>query len=117
MGRSSMGWIARRRRRPIRRLGPAVEPVEARCLLANLVVSNADDGGPGSLRQAILDADAAGEASTITFAIPGAGVHTIAPGSELPAVTAAVTIDATTQPGYQGRPLIELDGEHAGAGV
>ncbi len=42
-------------------------------------VTNTDDSGPGSLRQAILDANANPGADLITFNIPGAGPHTIAP--------------------------------------
>ncbi len=71
-------------------------------------VTNTADGGPGSLRQAILDADTAGGPVTITFALPGPGPQTIAIASPLPAITGAVLIDGTTQPGYAGTPLIEL---------
>jgi hypothetical protein len=46
-------------------------------------VTNTNDTGAGSLRQAILDANAAAGADTIVFAIPGSGVHTIAPASAL----------------------------------
>src|SRR5205823_6455029 len=73
------------------------------------------DRGDGSLRQAILDADATPGAATIDFAIPGSGVQTILPGSPLPAITNAVLIDGTSQPGYAGAPLIELSGWAAGA--
>ena len=45
---------------------------------------------------------------TIDFAIPGAGVQTIAPVSPLPAITDPVLIDGTTQPGYAGTPLIAI---------
>jgi hypothetical protein len=54
--------------------------------------------------------------STIAFDIPGAGVHTISPGSQLPIVVNAVTIDGTTQPGYSGSPLIEIKGNNFQAG-
>src|SRR5439155_27370938 len=40
-------------------------------------VTNTNDSGTGSLRQAITDANVAG--GTITFIIPGGGVHTISP--------------------------------------
>jgi hypothetical protein len=80
-------------------------------------VTNAADSGAGSLRQAILDANATGGADVIAFDIPGSGVQTIAPASPLPAVTDPLTIDGTTQPGYAGAPLIELDGLGAGQGV
>jgi titin len=74
------------------------------------------DSGSGSLRQAITDANASNDPSnTIVFAIPGPGVHTITPLSPLPTITNSVTIDGTSQPGYSGTPLIELDGTSAGA--
>jgi hypothetical protein len=79
------------------------------------VTTNADSGA-GSLRQAILDADVAGGTATVTFAISGSGVHTIAPVLALPAITAALLIDGTSQPGYAGSPLIELSGRVATAG-
>ena len=62
-------------------------------------MTNTDDSGPGSLRQAILDAEAAAGADTIAFAIPGAGVHTITPLTLLPIISQPVTIDGYTQPG------------------
>jgi len=83
-----------------------------------LIVTNTNDSGPGSLRQAIITANAhTGFRDEITFNIPGAGVHTITPLSPLPQLTDAVTIDGTTQPGYAGSPVIELNGASAGAGV
>jgi hypothetical protein len=62
-------------------------------------VTNTNDSGAGSLRQAILDANANPGADTIAFAIPGSGVHTIAPATDLPQITDGVTIDGYTQPG------------------
>ena len=47
----------------------------------------------------------------------GSGAQTIAPTSALPTITDSAVIDATTQPGYAGSPLIELSGSSAGAGV
>ena len=41
--------------------------MEERTLLSSFVVSNTGDSGPGSLRQAILDANAQRGAETITF--------------------------------------------------
>jgi hypothetical protein len=82
-----------------------------------LVVTNTNDSGPGSLRQAILDSNANAGADTISFNIPGTGPHTISPASALPTITDTVTIDGTTQPGFAGKPIIELSGASAGAGV
>ena len=59
--------------------------LEERTLLATFVVTNTNDSGPGSLRQAILDSNAAtGQTNTIDFNIPGSGVQTIAPLSACP---------------------------------
>jgi len=89
------------------------------------VVTNTNDSGIGSLRQVILNADReAGH--TISFAIPGAGVHAIAPTSALPTITDPVIIDGYTQPGASPNTLavgdnaillIELNGANAGIGV
>jgi parallel beta-helix repeat protein len=91
--------------------------VEDRTLLSTFLVNTAADSGPGSLRQAILDSNAAtGASNTIDFAIPGQGVQTIAPLSPLPAITQAVLIDGFSQPANSGTPLIELSGSQTGAG-
>src|SRR5205814_1506303 len=68
--------------------------------------------------QAILDSNASvGVLDMIAFDVPGSGVQTIMPASALPAITDSVTINGTTQPGYSGTPLIELDGANAGSAV
>ena len=92
-------------------------PLSAQVTLTDgvLPVTTTADAGPGSLRQAILDADVILGPATITFAIPGPGVHTIIPTTALPALPAGILIDGTTQPGYAGTPLIELSGQSAGA--
>jgi hypothetical protein len=91
--------------------------------LAGLYIVNStlDTGGacvPSSctLRQAITAADGA-PGSTITFQFGIGGSNTISPASPLPDVTAPTTIDATTQPGYAGAPLVKLNGSAAGAGA
>src|SRR5262249_18160277 len=86
------------------------------CGAATFTVTNTNDSGTGSLRQAILDANANPGLDTITFAI-GSGPRTIAPLSPLPTITDRVVIDGTTQPGYAGAPLIELSGANAGSGA
>lgn len=73
-------------------------------------VRNTDNTGPESLRQAILDANDEVNhpgADTIDFAISGAGPHTIAPTSELPVISAPVTIDGYTQAGASENTLAE----------
>ena len=84
---------------------------------AAFVVTNTNDSGAGSLRQAIIDSNANAGADTIGFNIPGTGPRIIRLASPLPEVSDAVTIDATTQPGFTDHPLIELDGSNAGAGA
>ncbi len=42
-------------------------------------------------------------------------MKTISPASSLPNVPAGLLLDGTTQPGYAGMPLIEIDGGNAGA--
>jgi photosystem II stability/assembly factor-like uncharacterized protein len=79
----------------------------------NFVVTSANDHGPGTLRQAMTDANATPGLDTIVFNIPGAGVHTINLSFELPEITDPVVLDATTQPGYAGTPLIEINGAAA----
>ena len=54
---------------------------------------------PGSLRQAILDANGDPGRDTIAFNIPGAGVHTITPATALPAITDDASIDGYTPAG------------------
>ncbi len=73
------------------------------------MVTNTSDSGPGSLRQAILDSNAGPAINNIDFDI-GSGPQTIAPLTFLPDITNPVIIDATTQPGFAGTPLITLDG-------
>lgn len=86
-------------------------------VLANTftVNSNTDTGSgaatSGDFRYCINQANA--DATTprvINFAIPGGGVQTITLTSALPTVTKFTTIDATTQPGYAGTPLVVLNG-------
>lgn len=86
--------------------------------MATFTVTNINDAGPGSLRDAITQANAVAGADIINFNIPGAGVQTIAPLSSLSPITEAVTIDGFSQPGATpGNLLIELNGANAGAGI
>jgi hypothetical protein len=122
----SMNSFLRAGRRSHRRfLLPSPERLEARALLATLVVTNTNDSGPGSLRQAIIDVDSQPPNSLISFDIAGDGAQTIRLSSPLPAVTNSVTIDGFTQPGAQPNTsatgddairLVVLDGSAAGAG-
>lgn len=78
-------------------------------------MTNLGDSGTGSLRAAILAADASapGTSTVIDFSVSG----TITLASPLPAITRSVTIDGTSAPTYTsgGPPVVELDfNGHAG---
>ncbi|MBI3866960.1 MAG: right-handed parallel beta-helix repeat-containing protein [Verrucomicrobia bacterium] len=84
-------------------------------------VQNVLDAGPGSLRQALMDANASPGPDTILFKVPGAGPHAIALLSPLPILTEQVTIDGFTQSGSAPAECptaavlkIELSGASAG---
>lgn len=98
---------------------------------ATFTVFNTQDAGAGSLRQAILDANAqqvtgggACVPHTVVFAIPGTGPFTIRPLSPLPRFNIGITLDGYSQAGASQNTLalgsnaqlmIELDGSLAGA--
>jgi hypothetical protein len=76
---------------------------------AQFTVTSTADAGPGTLRQAIDDANAAPGSDVISFAIPEGdctpgGICEIAVASDLPDVTDGVVIDGTTQPRYGSAP-------------
>ncbi|MEO5719651.1 MAG: hypothetical protein ABIR29_13915, partial [Chthoniobacterales bacterium] len=69
-------------------------------------VTTADSLGPGSLYEAINQANAHPGADTIAFDIPGDGVQEITAGDlGLPEITDPVTIDGYTQPGAKVNSL------------
>lgn len=87
-------------------------PVQA----ATFTVTNANDAGAGSLRDAINQANGAAGADTIAFNIGGAD-RTLDLVASLPTVTGPTTIDGATQPGYANAPLVEINGANvAGTG-
>jgi len=73
------------------------------------VVTNTNDAGAGSLHQAILDANGNSGLDTIQFNIPGTGVHTITPVTQLPFITSPVVLDGYTQPGSSANTLANGD--------
>jgi hypothetical protein len=77
-----------------------------------LVVTSLNDAGPGTLRAAILSANAgpAGASTVITFCTNG--IITLASG--LPIIARDVTIDATSAPTHVsgGPPVVALDFNH-----
>jgi len=78
------------------------------------MVTNTNDSGPGSLRQAILDSNSQPGIVVDTIAFDITGGTIILPQSPLPPITNSVIIDATTQPGYAGTPLVQITGLLAG---
>lgn len=93
-------------------------------------VANFANSTAGTLRQALLDANATanlpGVVDQIIFTIPGAGPHTLTPLSALPTITDTVVIDGYTEAGSSANTLaqgsnavlmIELNGASAGAGT
>jgi hypothetical protein len=126
-------WVNRHRPGRQARAGlfrPMLEPLEARQLLSVFTINSTEDTdilpaalgngtgeyAPGkvSLRSAISEINYEHVAATIDFSI-GSGVQTITT-SGLAAITVPITIDGTTQPGFNAapRPLIELE---AGSGA
>ncbi|HEX9992620.1 MAG TPA: CSLREA domain-containing protein [Acidimicrobiales bacterium] len=83
-------------------------------------VSDDDTGGCDeascTLREAITAANAlpAETASTIAFALPGSPPFGIRPARPLPPLLRGTTIDGTTQPGYAGAPVVEINLVRAG---
>jgi parallel beta-helix repeat protein len=79
---------------------------------------DSDQPGSGSLRRAILDANANPGQDVIKFNIPSFKLQLfppeIQPTSPLPQITDAVTIDGTSEPGWG---TVQVDGSKAGAGA
>ena len=97
-----------------RRSYPTVESLERRPLLSTFVVNSTNDGGPGTLRQAISSSNGdTAQANLISFDLGTSDVQVINLLSSLPAITQSVTIQGTTD--SSGNPLVELDGANAGS--
>jgi hypothetical protein len=82
-------------------------------VLATYTVTNTNDSGAGSLRQAITDANASGVTDNIGFTIAGTGVHTITLSSALPSITGTVVINGTTDDSFAAngsKPAIVING-------
>ncbi|QHN43319.1 hypothetical protein GII36_05735 [Candidatus Mycosynbacter amalyticus] len=87
--------------------GAALLPV-AHAATCTQTVTNTNNSGAGSLRQAITSANSGSNADYICFSI-GSGAQTIAPTTSLPPLNQPVTIDGTTQPGWTSAPIIEIN--------
>ena len=93
---------------------PLVATLSSEVHAATFTVSSLADSGPGTLRQAITDANANGVPDMINFGVSG----TISPISALPDITDDGTvIDASSQWAGMwpdGQPGLNLDGSSAG---
>ncbi|HJQ24061.1 MAG TPA: BACON domain-containing carbohydrate-binding protein [Blastocatellia bacterium] len=96
------------------RAGSSLPSLLATTPLVTYTVTNTNDSGDGSLRQAILDANQSAGTDAISFNISGSGTQTINLLSALPIVSGQVTIDATTQNPQSATPPVELNGSSAG---
>lgn len=89
-----------------------LEKLEDRLAMAVLTVTNTNDIGVGSLRQAILTANGLPGPDRIEFKIEGESKKII-PQTSLPWLEDTTEIDGTSQPGYTDHPLVEIDGSVA----
>ncbi len=83
-------------------------PCAARATVLNVTSTN--DSGSGTLRQAILDANALIGADEIRFNL-GAN-KTITLTTKLPSLTTPIDVNGTSQAGWTGTPLIVIDGQN-----
>ena len=84
---------------------------------ATYTVTTTADTGVGSLRQAIIDANASGTAGIVQFAIPAGGAQVITLNSALPPITVKLDINGYTQPGsikpgatWPAKIMVQLQG-------
>lgn len=89
-------------------------------VLLRRLVTNTNDSGPGSLREAMLEVNTNQSGGEIDFAIPGTGPFKIAPVGNLPGLARFTVIDGYTQTnshpntnavGDNAAIMIELSGE------
>jgi hypothetical protein len=89
----------------------SVEQLEDRSVPSTFTVLNLNNAGAGSLRQAILSANANFGPDVINFSV--AGTIKLTTG-DLPAVTGKVRIDGASAPGFAGTPQVEINFNHFG---
>ena len=95
-----------------------VSPGDGTCITGGL---NSDGDPECTLRAAIEEANMSGGHDLIDFAIPTSDPgysasplsFRLTPGSPYPLITDPVEIDASTQPGWTGTPIVELIGTGA----
>ena len=91
-----------------------LEALEPRVLMTVFTVTNTNDSGAGSLRDALNRSNNNPGVDTVAFNI-GASSKVIRPLSPLPEMWDPGVLDGTTQAGFAGKPLVQIDGVNAGA--
>src|SRR5262249_51575376 len=92
---------------------PSLERLEDRTVPSTLFVTNLNDSGPGSLRQALTLAANPGS-DRIVFTVAGT-INVLSPP---PAISDPLTIiDGTTAPGFSAAPVVALHGPGTGSGL
>ena len=90
-----------------------VGALELQPTFRTFIVTSTANSGPGTLRQAIIDANATTnifDPDKIEFNIPGPGPHVISLTSGFPTITEPIEIDGTSEPDFAGTPVIQIDG-------
>ncbi|HEU4886888.1 MAG TPA: IPT/TIG domain-containing protein [Thermoanaerobaculia bacterium] len=77
---------------------------------SSITVTSANDSGSGSLREALDDAINGLCTSPCTILFNLSSVQPIQPLTALPVLNTTVILDGTSQPGYAGTPVIEING-------
>ena len=95
----------------------ASDVVDGNTSSINALLTSRGADGKISLREAIIAANNTSGTHEIDFDIAGSGVQTISVASALPQISNSVIIDATTEPGYAGAPIVELNGQGAPFGA
>ncbi len=96
--------VSKPRSRRLQRLVPEV--LEDRQLLATFTVTNLLNSGTGSLRWAIVAANAQPGPNTVDFSVAGTIPVSRTP---LPALSGRMMIDGTSAPGYAGVPVVTIN--------
>jgi hypothetical protein len=112
LGSRKTGWLGSSRPSSLR-YRPRIEALEGRTVPSTFFVKNTNDSGPDSLRQAILSVNAdptINVVDAIDFKLPPAAPFIINLRSALPTITHQVLVDGTSQLGYMGKPIVEING-------
>src|SRR4051812_32827256 len=102
---------SKKRPQPRRGRQLAFDLLEDRTVPSTFSVLNLSNSGPGSLRQAILDANLHPGPDAIHFSVAGTVVLTT---GALPAVNGTLDIDGSSAPGFASTPVLAIDYNHFG---